>query len=289
MNKHQLQELANQKILTDVGFVSHHIEHEEDLKNLSLESLSQMGIATSNAMNNFITPNFEDGGEITLQKDAMILYPIVIEKETSINLNGYNIINNSVFINESDNSRNSYVFWVKKGGKLTIKGEGSIKSAGCTYSIAIRAQGGEVTIEGGSYYNDGEGSDLIYASAGGKVSIIGGDFHPCKMLEGVPGTRNEYCALNIKDADRETSSIIVKGGTFYNFNPANNFSEGPKTNFVANGYISNQIDNNIWIVEKNTIDDIVVDDDENGEEPVVDEGDDNIETLVKLKAETSNQ
>ena len=35
MNKYQLQELANQKILTDVGFVSHHIEHEEDLKNLS--------------------------------------------------------------------------------------------------------------------------------------------------------------------------------------------------------------------------------------------------------------
>ena len=109
------------------------------------------------------------------------------------------------------------------------------------------------------------------------------------MLEGVPGTRNEYCALNIKDADRKTSSIIVKGGTFYNFNPANNFSEGPNTNFVANGYTSNQIDDNIWIVEKNTIDDIVVDDDENGEEPVVDEGDDNIETLVKLKAETSNQ
>lgn len=263
MNKHQLQELANQKILTDVGFVSHHIEHEEDLKNLSLESLSQMGIATSNTMDNFIIPNFEDGGEITLQKDAMILYPIVIEKETTINLNGYNIINNSVFIDESDNSRNSYVFWIKKGGKLTIKGEGSIKSAGCKYSITIWAQGGEVTIEGGSYYNDGEGSDLIYASAGGKVSIIGGDFHPCKKLEGVPGTRDEYSALNIKDADRKTSSIIVKGGTFYNFNPANNFSEGPNTNFVADGYISNQIDDNIWIVEENIIDDIVVEDNSN--------------------------
>lgn len=252
MNKHQLQELANQKILTDVGFISHHIEHEEDLKKLSLESLSQIGAATSNIIDNFIIPNFEDGGEITLQKDAMILYPIMIEKETIINLNGYNIINNSVFIDESDNTRNSYVFWVKKGGKLTIKGEGSVKSAGCEYSMTIWAQGGEVTIEGGSYYNDGEGSDLIYASMGGKVSIIGGNFHPCKKLEGVPGTLDEYSALNIKDADRKTSSITVKGGTFYNFNPADNFSEGPNTNFVANGYISNQIDDNIWTVTENT-------------------------------------
>ena len=30
--------------------------------------------------------------------------------------------------------------------------------------------------------------------------------------------------------------IIVKGGTFVNFNPADNTAEGAHTNFVAEGY-----------------------------------------------------
>ena len=33
-----------------------------------------------------------------------------------------------------------------------------------------------------------------------------------------------------------TAKIIVKGGTFVNFNPSNNAAEGAGTNFVADGY-----------------------------------------------------
>ena len=33
-----------------------------------------------------------------------------------------------------------------------------------------------------------------------------------------------------------TSKITVYGGRFYGFDPANNVSEGPNTNFVAEGY-----------------------------------------------------
>lgn len=249
MNKHQLQGLANQKLLTDVGLVSHYMEHEDELSKITIEDLGKMGFVTSQDMNSFIYPDFENGGEFTLQKDLHIVYPIIIDKETIIDLNGHNIINDYAFIDD-DNTSNSYVFWVKKGGKLTIKGEGAIKSTGCEYSIAIWAQGGDVIIEGGSYYNEGEGSDLIYASAGGNINITNGNFHPCKKLEGVVGTLDKYSALNIKDADRKTSSINVSGGIFYNFDPANNLAEGPDTNFVMNGYISNQINENVWEVIK---------------------------------------
>jgi hypothetical protein len=79
---------------------------------------------------------------------------------------------------------------------------------------------------------------LIYASAGGKVYIYDGEFHANERQEGVSGTANKHSALNVKDSDYKSgvSEIVVYGGKFYGFNPENNLSEGPGTNFVAEGY-----------------------------------------------------
>ena len=33
-----------------------------------------------------------------------------------------------------------------------------------------------------------------------------------------------------------TAKVIIKGGTFINFDPSNNTAEGAGTNFVADGY-----------------------------------------------------
>ncbi len=55
--------------------------------------------------------------------------------------------------------------------------------------------------------------------------------------------------LNIVDQYRSSSRIIVKGGTFVNFNPANNTAEGEGTNFVADGYkviTTVQSNNDTW-------------------------------------------
>jgi hypothetical protein len=149
-----------------------------------------------------------------------------------------------------EGSSDSYAIWVKEGGEITIEGNGEIRSQDARYSMAVWAQGGTVIINGGKFINGGKGSDLIYASAGGQVIINGGEFYPCEMQAGVPGTANKYTALNIKDKDRDTSSIIVYGGKFYNFNPADNLSEGPNTNFVAEGYESVEVEPNVWEVRK---------------------------------------
>lgn len=185
-----------------------------------------------------------EGKNVVLEDDITLDEPVVVEPvatkageatvEVTIDLNGNDIVASAPWIDESDNSENSYAFWVKKGGKLTINGNGKVATQACEYSIAVWAQGGEVVINGGNYENAGEGSDLIYASAGGKVTINGGTFKANKKQEGVEGNNNEYSALNLKD--NTGSTIIVYGGTFYNFNPADNLSEGPGTNFVATGY-----------------------------------------------------
>ena len=177
----------------------------------------------------------------------------VVSNKTSLSLNNQTLMgelftesNGQILEGNSD----SYAIWVKEGGEITINGDGEVRSQDARYSIAVWAQGGEVIINGGKYYNEGEGSDLIYASAGGKVYIYGGEFYPNSMQEGVAGTANDYSALNIKDSDRATSEIVVYGGKFYNFNPADNVSEGPGTNFVAEGYESVEIEPNVWEVRK---------------------------------------
>ena len=173
----------------------------------------------------------------------------ITEGEATIDLNGKNITG-GLFTESNgavtEGTTDSYAFWVKEGAKLTINGDGKVKTDACKYSMAVWAQGGEVIINGGYYENAGEGSDLIYASAGGKIIINGGEFKACPTQPGVEGTAEEYSALNLKD--NTGSQITVYGGKFHNFDPANNASENPAQSFVAEGYISVETSEGVWEV-----------------------------------------
>jgi hypothetical protein len=122
------------------------------------------------------------------------------------------------------------------GGTTVLTGDGKVNAdlGSDNYSMAVWAKGGKVVINGGTYTNatdfSDRGTDLIYASENGVIEINGGTFE---------ASRPEW-TLNVKDADYKagTANIIVKGGSFKNFDPANNKAEGPGTNFVALGYES---------------------------------------------------
>lgn len=198
--------------------------------------------------------HIKEGGEIVMATSISLdKEPAIIETKMFIDLNN-KTITGGIFAESggtvNEGNTDSYAFWVKEGGELIIDGDGIVKSQDARYSMAVWAQGGKVTINSGKFINGGEGSDLIYASAGGQVIINGGEFHPSQKQEGVTGTADKYTALNIKDKDRDTSSIIVYGGKFHNFDPANNQSEGPNTSFVAEGYKSIEIEPNVWEVVK---------------------------------------
>ena len=181
---------------------------------------------------------------------------IEISNKTTLKMENGSSITGPVFGSAFDAEGNvtetdSYGLHVVKGGDITIEGDGVIEAQNATYSMAVWAQGGKVVIKGGTFKNDGDGCDLIYASAGGNVEIYGGEFIPTKKIGVESGTKNQYSALNVKDRDREISSIVVYGGTFYGFDPSNNLSEGPNTNFVAEGYESvKRVDEDIWDVVK---------------------------------------
>ena len=120
-------------------------------------------------------------------------------------------------------------------GTLTLNGKGTINGLGKNdWSMAVWAkENGKVIINDGYFTNvgaksaeDSEHFDLIYASGNAQIEINGGEFK-CETPK---------WTLNIKDKDCATASIVVKGGRFHGFNPANCDVEGPNTNFVASGY-----------------------------------------------------
>lgn len=182
------------------------------------------------------------GGNAILASDLSLSLPITVNEDVKVkvNLNGHNIIAGTFKESNGEaleGSTDSYAVWAKNGTTI-LEGNGEVKAAEAKYSMAVWANGGDVIINGGTYTNGGDGCDLIYASGNSTITINDGTFIATSKKGTEPGTKNEYSALNIKDKDRETAKIIVKGGKFFKFDPANNVSEGPGTNFVADGYES---------------------------------------------------
>jgi hypothetical protein len=220
----------------------------------SLEVVNKNDIfSTDKESNVVVEPDFTNAN-VVLNNNYSPVAPIQVESSVVLSLNGKSITG-PVFMESNgdvlEGNTDSYGLWVKKGGDIVVEGNGEIIAQEAKYSMAVWADGGNVTIKGGVYRNGGNSCDLIYASNGGNVLIEGGEFFPKGPSDGsVPGTKNKYTALNVKDKDYKSgvSNIIVKGGIFHNFNPENNVSEGDNTSFVADGYKSVEISENVWEV-----------------------------------------
>ncbi|MBE6768495.1 MAG: hypothetical protein E7549_06230, partial [Ruminococcaceae bacterium] len=163
------------------------------------------------------------GGEVTLERDLVTDKAITVNTAVVLNLAGY-----SISATELDTVGDG-VFYVPAGGDLTINGEGVINGVGGNnYSMAIWADGGKVTINGGTYTNVGAGDDdhydLIYVKNGGEVVINGGTFI----------AHTPVWTLNSHDTLKGT--FTVNGGKFYKYDPANNITENPTKVWVADGF-----------------------------------------------------
>ena len=180
------------------------------------------GVETLEALVEAITA----GGDIKVVKDIDAPGAFEIKADTTIT--------NESVITVSEDTIGDGVFMVTEG-TLTLNGNGTINGLGKNdYSMAIWAKdNGKVVINDGYFTNvgafsveDGAHFDLIYASGNAQIEINGGEFK-CETPK---------WTLNIKDKDRATAAIVVKGGKFHGFNPAECDVEGPNTNFVASGY-----------------------------------------------------
>lgn len=188
------------------------------------------------------------GGSAKLVDDIEINYPLVLSGNTDvvIDLNGHSIVNKTQV-----NGNYTVVFNVTGNSHLTINGEGEVKALEETsdvdgYRMAVWAYDDAVVdINGGYFYNkqlNPETSNLIYVMDRAVVNVSGGKFETAML-----NTQGTSLLLNMQDASRATAKINITGGQFVDFDPADCVSEGPHTNFVADGYVSVK-NGNVWTV-----------------------------------------
>ena len=185
-------------------------------------SEEQISVETLEALNEAIVL----GGTIAVSSS--------IDAPTGFNITVDTTLVNNGEITVAEDTEGNGVFTVTEG-TLILEGKGTINGLGKNdYSMAVWAKGnGKVIINDGYFTNvgassveDAEHFDLIYASENSQIEINGGEFK-CETPK---------WTLNIKDRDRASASILVKGGKFHGFNPADCDTEGEHTNFVAPGY-----------------------------------------------------
>ena len=176
------------------------------------------------------------GGKVTLTKNIELTKSLIVPEgvSTVIDLNGFNIINNTT--DDALAVGDGIVVY----GDLTIEGEGTVQ--GLTRCIWARGNtGATVTINGGHFIGaNGVTTEVIYASGNGKIVINGGTFEAVTQ-DDVSFAAPQYAVLNLHGNGAAGCDIVVYGGSFKNFDPANNISENPAHNFCAPGYYSSKV------------------------------------------------
>ena len=184
----------------------------------------------------------EGGATITLLKNINTesYYKVNGDNPVTIDLAGHNITGSGI----------SGLFYVTAKGDLTIKGEGTVTAVednGAAMAVWVRSPIAKVTLEGGTYKQQITNTsdnhfDLIYVEYG-TAYIKGGTYE---------GATPEW-TLNCKDEHYPTEAKIeVTGGTFKNFDPANNKAEGVNTSFLPEGYTSTKNDDGTYTAKKVT-------------------------------------
>lgn len=165
---------------------------------------------------------------------------VIVKKPTTLNLNNKKIISPD---NMGNNSTNFCALYVEADTTINATEDGGINTGtNGGYGINVNKDA-SLTINGGYYYGGGTAIQVQK----GTLVINGGTFAVEPYSSPVYGY--EFL-LNCIDANYKngTAKIIVKGGTFVNFDPSNNAAEGEGTNFVAEGYkvVSEQHGTDTW-------------------------------------------
>ena len=188
---------------------------------------------------------FATGGEAKLAADLVLDESMAVKagKEVVLDLNGKTVSNTADLWNESIAS---WSLLSVRGGSLTIKGAGTLKAKeNDCYAVDVQ-DGGTVVIEDGTYVGN---IHAVYVQKG-TAEIKGGKY---SIQQTYPDAAKAYeFVLNCFDENRKngTAKILVSGGEFVKFNPADCQAEGAGTNLVIPGYKSVASGTETWKVVK---------------------------------------
>ena len=153
---------------------------------------------------------------VKLTSDIVVAETTIVSKNITIDLNGYTVKNTEDIWN--DDTKTWSLISVRNGGILTLldssgAGTGTLcaKENDC-FAVDVR-NGGMLIIESGNYIGN---ISSVYVHSG--TAYINGGYYEVKQISGINGygeTINCYDA-NFKNG---TATVIISGGSFYNFNP----------------------------------------------------------------------
>lgn len=177
------------------------------------------------------------GEEVVLTGDLTISADLATSKEikvngskATINANGKTVANTADIWNEGTGAWS--LVSAQGGAALTVKGNGTFKAKENDCFAVDVQDGSKLVIEDGTFIGN---VHAVYVFEG--TAYIKGGFYSVQQKYSDASKADEF-VLNCYDANRAngTAKIIVTGGTFVNFNPADCQAEGAHTNFVAEGY-----------------------------------------------------
>lgn len=218
-------------------------------------------VATAQELNDAFKYAKTDATIKLMNEEALKLtaqVPAVTNKALTLDMNGKTIIADRPDTEKQNDDYSEYLFAVMDGGKLTVKGSGTINSeyqipfTVCDKTVEAGSLTSGLVIENGEFTSK---SSVVVYVYNGQAEILGGSF---KSEDTTHNTGDKNFTLNCKNdqAVANKAKIIVKGGTFHNFNPAaiknDDTGAGQATNYVDSGYTSAK-DNSleIWTVSKN--------------------------------------
>lgn len=178
---------------------------------------------------------------------------LVFTKDADVHLHRYRL-ETPVSHNTSEGSYNWCPLYVEEGAKVTIDadevngggiyvGEGEV-SPDVDGPYCVTNFGGELVIKSGNFVGHGS---CVYGYAG--TTIIEGGFFKADVIH-MDGHEDHPWTLNLLNSAYEngTAKIIVRGGTFVNFNPANPDTDDAESYLDASAKVSAETQSNgdIW-------------------------------------------
>ena len=166
---------------------------------------------------------------------------IIVTGATTLNLNGKIITPD----NMGNNNTNFTALIVDADTTINADMNGGIDTQeNGGYGINVR-NGATLTINGGTYYGGGTAVQVQK----GTLVINDGTFEVEPYSDPTYGYK---FLINCIDAAYKdgTAKIMVRGGSFVNYDPSDSASENPRGNFVDEGYSCTE-NNGVWTVTKN--------------------------------------
>lgn len=192
------------------------------------------------------------GKTVKLLNDVDLDKTIAVSGKTiTLDMNGHMIYNtNDLWDKPTEADQNWSLISVRGNSNLTITGNGTLKAKkdDC-YAIDVQDKNAVLTVENGKVVGN---IHAVYVTEG--TAYIKGGTYSIQQKYPIEEKANEF-VLNLYDASGRdgTAKIVVTGGTFEKFNPANCQAEGEGTNFCAPGY-KTELTNGVYVVKAGTND-----------------------------------